>query len=366
MTIEKNSESSGSNPDEGVNPASPADEEVTPAEQEESQASGDVEASSSEKDQGAKPSLLDEIEQAMVEETGKPLEDKPEVKPKEEEPAKAEKEEGQKPEKEEEPETEEDKAKKLHEVPEGVKEGSKAHTRFQELVSNNKQLAQEKEQAVGQLESMRTLISETGVNREEFADILDYAREAKRGDPKKALEMLDVQRKNLLLQIGENVEPPDILSDFPDLQTKVTDGELAVDDAVKLAKSRIQEAQQQREKEEADKVRQDQQAYETQVVENRDKVIALEKSWMANDLDWSVKRDLLAAKMPEINKRPPHEWPQLVEDAYRLITQTIKAAVPAGKKLTPDSPVRKGGADGNGQPEPKSLYEAIAQENNWE
>lgn len=370
MTDEKKPDNSGSAPDDGVTPDSPADESQAPADQGDSQTPKDVAASSSENDQTPQPSLLDDIEQALVNESGKPLEDKPEVKPKEE-GAKPEPEEGKKPAEDEKakaddkPETEEEKAKKLHEVPEDVKEGSKAHVRFQELVSSNKQLAAEKEQFAGQVQSMRELISETGVNKDEFADLLDFAKEVKSGDPKKALEMLDRQRNDLILKIGENISPPDILDGFPDLKTKVKDGELAVDDAVRLAKSQNLEAQTKREKEQAEKTQEDQRVYEEQVTTNRNAVIALEKAWRENDLDWAVKRDLLQEKMPEINKRPPHEWPQLVEDAYNLITRTIKAAGAPAKKLTPGSPIGKGGTDGNGKQEPKTLMEAIALENNW-
>jgi len=365
MTIENKPEGSGSAPEDGVKPASPTDESTNPADTGESQTPTDVEGSSTANDQAEKPSLLDAIEQSMVNESGEPLADKPEVKPQEEgaTPADAE---APKPAKaEEKAETDEEKAQKLHEVPEGVKEGSKAHTRFQDLVSNNKQLAIERDSAVSEAQTMRESVAETGINKNEFGALLGYASERKKGDPKKALAFLDAERKNILLELGEDIPAPDILSDFPDLQIKVTDGDLTSEDAVKLAKAKVTEAARVKADEDADLQRQADNEANEQFETNKAKVIALEQGWMKADLDWPAKRELMAPRIAEINKLPPEQWPKAFEDAYKLITDTIEASSLTAKKLTPASPINGGGSDEGGDTEPKTLQEALEKANGW-
>ncbi|MCH7641443.1 hypothetical protein IID22_04575, partial [Patescibacteria group bacterium] len=138
-------------------------------------------------------------------------------------------------------------------VPEGIKEGSKAHERFQGLVNTNKELVSKTEELDGYVTGMRGMVNDAGLDKDGFRDLLDFARESNTGDPKKALELLDTKRKEILLKIGEAVEAPGPLDDFPDLKEKVENHDLSENDALKLAQAEVLKSQaEQAKKTEAD------------------------------------------------------------------------------------------------------------------
>ena len=333
--------------DKGVKSDSPPDEGV----KSDSPAGTDVEGSSTDdgKDKKPIPSLKEEIESAFAEEKG---EAPKKEEPKKEEPKKDPK---GKPETSERPDDGQD--TDPLKVPEGIKEGSKAHERFQNLANTNKELTSKAEELDSYVTGMRGMVNDAGLNKEGFRDLLDFAREANSGDPKKALELLDVQRKELLLKIGEVVEAPGVLDDFPDLKEKVENHDLSEADAIKLAQAEVFKKQ----ADQVNKTQADQQAEETNykaaVQKYSAEVTALEAEWKKNDVDYSSKSAIIYEKLNDIQKQPPEQWPFLVKQAYDLITSAVKKS---GKGLSSDTAVTKEHGGDGGQQEPKTRLEAIS------
>jgi len=317
----------------------------TAADQSDSPTDADVEGSSTE---DAKPelSLEEEIENAFAEEKG---EDKPNKTKAEEETEDKAKEPD--PEKEKEPETED-----LTAVPEDVKEGTKAHERFQKLANDNKEKGAKIETLTSTVNDMREMIKDAGLKPDTFKELIEYARIANTGDPKEALKMLDNERQQLILKIGEPIEPPSILADFPELQKRVTDYDLSEQDAIKLAAAQVREQSQKQADEKAQADQNQEESFQDAVKANSDKVTEMELKWQENDVDYSAKKDLLMQKLPEIQKQSPDLWPTLVQDYYDMITLSLASSK---KTLNPEPPVTKGDTGQGGQEEPKSLGEAI-------
>jgi len=299
----------------------------------------DVEGSSTEEGkEEPKPSLLDDIEKALAEEKGeKPPEKTPEVKPAEEKKPG----DGQ----EEDP----------YLVPEDVKEGTKSHERFQSLVNDNKEKVSQLEGLNDTVSQMRETVKDAGLNPESFSDVMAFAKEFNTGDPKKALAMLDDKRNVLMLKIGEVVETPGPLDQFPDLKEKVENHDLSEADALKLAQAEVAKKQANEAQETKEAQDKDQTDYAASVKKYSDEVTAMEKQWKETDADYGSKKDILWSKLEGIRDQPPHLWPYLVKQSYDLISETVKQS---GKPVNPESPMGKDPGP-EGVAEPKSLLEAF-------
>lgn len=329
-------ESAPEKTEEGVKPESPTDK--------------DVEGSSTDKvEEKPVPSMLDEVEKAFAKEAGEDPEKKPEEKPEAE---------AKKPEKEPEKEpVKEPEAEDLTVMPEEVKEGTKAHERFQKLVNVNKEQTAQVDTLTTHVENIKSVVSDAGLDKDSFKNLMDYAREFNSGDPKKALEILDKQRSELLLKIGEPIEAPDALVNFPDLKEKVENNDLSQADAMKLAKAETDEAARTQAAETAQSEVNKQANIDDAFTENRNKVAAMEQDWAKNDVDFTAKKELLLTEMPKINAQPPEMWPILVQQAWNMIGLAAKKT---GKSVSQESPMGKTEGQG-GKPEPKTSLEATEQ-----
>ena len=203
---------------------------------------------------------------------------------------------------------------------------------------------------------MRETIKEAGLTPDTFKELIEYARVANTGDPREALKIVDAQRKELLLRIGEKIEPPSILADFPDLQKRVTDFDLSEEDAIKLAAAQTKEKRDAETKQKADTVQNDEATYQKAIEDNSAKVTAMEAEWQKNDVDYAAKKQILMQKLPEIQKQPPASWPALIQNAYDMITL---ATLTSKKSLTPEAPMKKSETGEGGKQEPSTLGEAI-------
>ena len=171
-------------------------------------------------------------------------------------------------------------------------------------------------------------------------------------------ERLSFREPSLVLKkIGEVVEAPGVLDDFPDLKEKVENHDLSEADAIKLAQAEVFKKQ----ADQANKTQADQQAEETNykaaVQKYSAEVTALEDEWKKNDVDYSSKSAIIYEKLNDIQKQPPEQWPFLVKQAYDLITSAVKKS---GKGLSSDTAVTKEHGGDGGQQEPKTRLEAIS------
>ena len=135
---------------------------------------------------------------------------------------------------------EDDEAAQEREALEMVKSG-RGQDRIRQVFSERKQLRQD-------VETFRSLVRETGLSAEEFAETLELARLMKSGDERGlqvALASLEQQRAQVARRLGVEVQGVDLLADQPDLAAAVAGMEMTRERAVELAKYRRQVTEQQ-------------------------------------------------------------------------------------------------------------------------
>ena len=126
--------------------------------------------------------------------------------------------------------------------PEGMTERSK--TRWTELADRAKQvpvLEQRATAAENSLNQVRTVIQESGLDPEEFGNVIQIGRLYKSNDAaelQSALEQLDGLRANVATRLGIEAPGVDILAKHPDLAAEVEDMSISRERAIELAAAR--------------------------------------------------------------------------------------------------------------------------------
>lgn len=131
--------------------------------------------------------------------------------------------------------------------PEGITERSK--TRWTALADQAK-LVPELERRVteteAQLNGVRDLVAQSGLDQTEFVNMLDMGRLFKSADPKElqaALQQLDGLRADLATRLGVDAPGIDVLDQHPDLKAKVDGMTLSREDALEIVRLRGKGAQ---------------------------------------------------------------------------------------------------------------------------
>jgi hypothetical protein len=122
--------------------------------------------------------------------------------------------------------------------PEGMTE--RAQQRWSQLTERAKlvpQLELQAREATTQLQSIREMVNGSGLDANEFTDMLEMARLFKAGDAK-ALQRLDGLRADLATRLGVEVAGVDPLAAHPDLKADVESMTLTKERALELAKLR--------------------------------------------------------------------------------------------------------------------------------
>lgn len=126
--------------------------------------------------------------------------------------------------------------------PEGMTDRSKS--RWTELAERAKQvpvLEQRATAAENSLAQVRTVIQESGLDPEEFGNVIQIGRLYKSNDAadlKAALEQLDGLRANVATRLGIEAPGVDILANHPDLAAEVEDMSISRERAIELAAAR--------------------------------------------------------------------------------------------------------------------------------
>lgn len=122
--------------------------------------------------------------------------------------------------------------------PEGMSD--RAQQRWQQLTERAKlvpDLERRATEATTQLQSVRTMVNESGLSADEFTEMLQMASLFKRGDAK-ALEQLDGLRADLATRLGVEVAGVDPLAAHPDLKADVESMALTKERALEIVKHR--------------------------------------------------------------------------------------------------------------------------------
>lgn len=128
--------------------------------------------------------------------------------------------------------------------PEGMT--PRAQERWAQLTERVKQvpmLEQRATEATTALESVRKLVTDSGLAPPEFTEMLDMARLYKSNSPQdaqRALQMLDGLRQDLATRFGLEAPGVDPLANHPDLKGKVDGMLLSHEDALEIARLRTQ------------------------------------------------------------------------------------------------------------------------------
>jgi len=253
--------------------------------------------------------------------------------------------------------------KTLHELPEGL--SAPAQERFRALSATVKEQATELARVSGahkELEStllgFQKILKDTQTSPEDFDRMLAYNQAVKSGNLETAFKVVEAEYKALAQRMGKKIPGYDLLEDFPDLKTQVSDFKITEDAALEIAKNRREnaareEAARRNAAEQGSKRQTDEQTLKS-VHESLDAIGAWTKELSENDLDFKIKEGKLLPIVDEVVKTYlPHQWLPTLKLAYANITvEKVPAAVPGAR------PIRAGGAPTGAVTEPKSMFEA--------
>lgn len=245
-------------------------------------------------------------------------------------------------------------------APDGLSDGAKK--RFESLVDRVKTVSSELDRERAKNDQIVKVMEDTGSSPDEFAQVLLMLGHANSGDPKRvsqALDMLDTMRGNLARMTGKTVPGVDVLSDFPDLRQKVTDGDLDEESAAEIAAARRDRASKSRQAEQT-QTQQKQQAQMTQRVQTaQGELSTLGNELKASDPDYDSKLAILQKRgfFEHVAQNvPPEQWKQVFRATYDAMGDVAKARTPFKKSATP---MRSTPESGGGSPQPKSTAEAV-------
>ena len=126
---------------------------------------------------------------------------------------------------------------------EGVK-SDRGRERIQATFAKLKETETVKDQLQQDITEFKEMVQSTGMQPQEFSQMLEFGRLLNSGDESQAriaLQMLDEQREAICKQLGIEAPGVDPLSDFPDLKLAVDNMEMTKEHALRLAKYERQE-----------------------------------------------------------------------------------------------------------------------------
>lgn len=301
-------------PDQG-DPAIKPEEDSPPQKGPES----DDDADSSPNDPDAE--VLKKISDAVAKEGLAPKGHK-ESKEKSEGESKDEKAEGDKKDSEPEKEGEED---DLHAMPEGL--APKSQERFKALVSKNKEVQAKLDSIQQDYEQFQTTVKDAGINGQEFSHLMSYAKAVKTGNTDQAIQILQAELRDLQIQTGKKAPDVDILDGFPELQERVNNLDITLEDALTIAKAHKAESRMQQDRQAEQATQQQEEAFQQSVKDSAETVTRMEEQWRKNDIDYPAKSEKILAKISDITKSyHPSLWPQVVEGYYNILTEEMKGS----------------------------------------
>lgn len=245
-------------------------------------------------------------------------------------------------------------------APEGLSDGAKK--RFESLVDRVKTVSAERDEQRAKNDQIVKVMEDTGSSPEEFAQVLLMLGHANSGDPERisqALGMLDTMRGNLARMTGKTVPGVDVLSDFPDLRQKVTNGDLDEESAAEIAAARRERASKSQQAKQSQTQVQQQAQMNQRVQAAQVALSALGNELKAKDPDYDSKLAILQKRgfFENVAQNvPPEQWKTLFQVSYDSLGDVAKARTPVKKAA---APMRSTLESGGGSPQPKSTAEAV-------
>lgn len=241
-------------------------------------------------------------------------------------------------------------------MPEGLQ--PKAQERFQKLANTNRELQEQVQQRDQALGYVRETFQTHGIQKEQFEQAAQVIGALNRGDLQGALRVLDDQRRQIAVALGQPLPGVDLLQGHEDLRAAVDNMQITEQHAAELARARViehsraQQAQAQRQQQEHQHSEQQAVQAGTQAVD------ALCKQLQASDLDYAHIEAQLLPVLPQIMAGvPPSRWVQVVKTQYDLIKKVAggarqSAAPSGGQVLRPTGQASPAAA-------PKTMFDAM-------
>lgn len=262
------------------------------------------------------------------------------------------------------PVAEDGKAKKADPVNDPIPEDVKGRTR--ERMTSLIAAVKEKDEMIGVQNRLFDSIKSTGATPEEFGAMLGYMRwihSDKPEDLKQARTLLLSELEGLSLKLGEAAPGVDFLSKFPDLQEKVNNGQITIDDAQEIALHR------QRTKVATDRTtaQQTQEQTAQQATQERNDAIKelneLGATLAGSDPDYAQKHKMLKPVIDVLGAMPPKQWKAAFQNAYKALKLPAAGAAPVVPKggTPPNQPLRGNKVpSGDSKRAPTSMLDAVS------
>lgn len=244
-------------------------------------------------------------------------------------------------------------------MPEGL--GAKAQERFQKLANGIKERDAQIQELTGAVGYVQQTFQQHGVQQEQFEQAVGVIGMLNRGDYRGALQVLDDQRRQIALAIGEPLPGVDALAGHADLRQAVDGLQITEAHAIEIARARGQQQAQQQAQQTAQQAQQRQQESAQTIQRAQADVDAWWKQQAATDLDAPAIEAFLLPKLGDLLQGvPPTQWASLVKAQYNLIKESVgafrrQAPTPAAPSPAPLRATGQAGAVGK----PSSMHEAM-------
>lgn len=243
-------------------------------------------------------------------------------------------------------------------MPEGL--GQKAQERFQKLAGTVKELTARTEQLDQQVSYVRDTFAQHSITQPQFEQAAAVLGMLNSGDYRGALQVLDQQRQQIALALGEALPGVDALQHFPDLRQRV-DGLLMTEaDAIELARHRQTQGVQSQQREQQQAQHREQQTQQQAVQTAQTAVDTWWKQMAATDIDAPAIEAKLLPHIPALLQGvPPAAWANVIQQQYRILKEAAGSFRRQPSPQGGGDPLRPTGSGSAPQQRPGSMEEAM-------
>lgn len=228
--------------------------------------------------------------------------------------------------------------------PEGITERAKARwTELTDRVKAVPELERRATEATQQLDSVRRMVSDSGLAPEEFNTVLTLGRLYKSSNPQElqsALHQIEGLRADIATRLGTEVAGVDLLAQHPDLKARVDGMTLSREDALEMVRLRTQNQTAQRTQQQTQDFQQFQ-ATVQQAATQMDATLEQRKHQPGHEAKVAFIKGQLAdpVKLQQfVTTYEPHQWQAAVlmmYDAFTPPPAPAPAAAPSPQPLRP-------------------------------
>lgn len=239
-----------------------------------------------------------------------------------------------------------------YKMPEGLQE--KSQQRFTKLVEMNQQKDQELQQLKPINDWLQNNFAQHHGGVEALETFANYFSALNSGNYQVAGQILQAQLQQYQLMTGQALQA-NPLSDFPDLMHQVDNFEISEQHALEVARLRQQQAAYQQQHQSQQNQQKQQLMHEQQVNQAEQKIIGMVEQWKKTDVDFPIKEKAIVEYLNGLQGVPPNQIPSLIENYYKSL-----GAFSLPKASQPNVVPLRATGKGAGNAMPKNSLEAMA------